>query len=757
MGRGRALTVWRLSVKVIHLISGGDTGGAKTHVHSLLYNLNKTIDATLVCFTKGEFSDEAIALGIPTVIFEGRNFLGTFTKLCKFIKDGEYELIHCHGSRGNLTGALLKRFTDLPVISTVHSDYRLDYLGRPIAHLTYGNVNALCLRFMDYRIGVSGSMKKLLVERGFKPNGIFTIYNGMDFSRPPKTVTNEQRRAYFKRVGLNADEHCVVVGIAARLDPVKDVETLIRGFALAHKQTPDLRLLIAGDGLETARLTLLVEELGISGAACLAGWLDDMDEFYACIDINTLTSISETFPYALTEGAVYRLPTISSRVGGVPELISHGETGFLFEPKDYEALSRHLQTLANDAALRKQLGDKLHKKASDEFSMDASRRRQLEIYDLVLEREKLKRGDRQGVLICGAYGHGNSGDDAILEAIVRQMQDIDPKMPVSVLSRRPKETMQRYGIDAVYTFNLLSFMRLMKKTKLYINGGGSLIQDVTSRRSLWYYLFTIRTAKSLGNKVIMYGCGIGPVDYVSDQKLVKRILNKYVDIISLREDHSLEELKAFNVTNPEIVLSSDPALSLPPANAEVVSEKMRELGLDPDGKYVCFTLRRWRGFSSRAVYFAKAATHMYKKYGLIPVFLSINHRNDGDAAERVSSMLRDVPYHILRTPMDSSLTIGFMAKMQLNVSMRLHGLVFAASQGVPLVGVAYDPKVTAFLNYIGQDLHIPFDDVTAEILIGLVDKAVMRSGSGDWTNKQIARLQEIEQRNVDAAKKLLGL
>lgn len=741
-------------MKVVHLISGGDTGGAKTHVLSLLYNLNKTMQATLVCFMTGEFYEEAKEWGIPTLVYDSKNFLKTFTQLKKHIQKEEYDLIHCHGSRGNLMGALLKRFFKIPVISTVHSDYRLDYLGRPLARMTYGNVNAICLRLMDYRVSVSGAMKKLLITRGFAPNRIFPIYNGMDFSAPHQWG---DRFAYYKKCGLNVDSDSIVVGIAARLDPVKDVETLIRAFQKAYAQVPKLRLLIAGDGLEMDRLRQLAAQLDISHVVCFAGWQTDMDQYYSAIHINTLTSISETFPYALTEGAVFHLPTVCSRVGGVPELISHGETGFLFEPRDVSALSRHLITLAQDETLRKQLGQQLYDRTSQHFSMEASRKRQLEIYELVLQREKTKRNERQGVLICGAYGHGNSGDDAILEAIIRQMQGINPHMPVSVMSRRPKETMLRYEVDAIYTFNVPKFLGVMKKTKLYINGGGSLIQDVTSRRSLWYYLFSITAAKRLGNRVIMYGCGIGPVDFSSDQTLVKRVLNQHVDIITLREDHSYRELTGFGVTQPEIILSSDPAISLPAANPAVVEEKMLELGLDPKGNYACFTLRRWRGFASRVPYFAAAARLVYTEYGLIPVFLSINHRNDGEAADKVAAMLPEVPHHILRTPMPSEITLGLMAKMQLNVSMRLHGLVFAAGQGVPLVGVAYDPKVTAFLNYIGQDLHVPFEDVTEETLCNFVRTAMARGQDREKLKQEVLRLQEIEHRNVDAAKRLLSM
>lgn len=362
--------------------------------------------------------------------------------------------------------------------------------------------------------------------------------------------------------------------------------------------------------------------------------------------------------------------------------------------------------------------------------------------------------NRSGVLICGAYGHGNAGDDAILEAIIGEMRHIDPGMPITVLSRRPEETGERYGVKALHTFSVLAFLRTMSKTKLYLNGGGSLIQDVTSRRSLWYYLFTIAAAGLLGNRIIMYGCGIGPVKHSYNRRMTKHVLNRYVDIITLREDHSLIELKEYGVTKPEIVLASDPALTIRSAPDEKINNELNKRGIDPAGKYICFALRRWPGFVNKAGHFADAARYAYEKHGLVPVFLSVNHRNDGDAADIVTHKL-NTPYHVLRDPMEPSMTIGIMSRMTAVVSMRLHGLIFAASHGIPLVGISYDPKVTAFLDYIGQKLYVALEDVTSEALCSMVDSAVLAAGEENYLAQNAARLAEIEKRNTECARRLL--
>ena len=738
-------------MKVIHLISGGDTGGAKTHIHYLLSGLSQCIDATLVCFMRGEFSDEARALGIPTIILEG-NILSVVRQLKDMICTGGYDLIHSHGARGNFIASLIKGSCGLPVVTTVHSDPRLDYLGRPLAGLVYGTLNRLALHRADYLVGVSKSMKDLLIERGFSPNNIFTIYNGVDFSVEPKC---EDRLDYLRSLGLSCDENSVVVGIAARLDPVKDVATLVRGFAFAAKAHENLRLLIAGDGQQLEELKALAAELGVKEKVCFAGWINGMDSFFASIDINTLTSLSETFPYALTEGARAKLPTVSSRVGGVPMLIADGETGFLFPAGDYETLGKRLDALAGDEALRKKLGQAIYDKAKRDFSVDATTQTQIGIYSEILRLESIKaRGAKHGVVICGAYGMGNAGDDAILEAIIAEVGEISPDMPVTALSRNPRETRLKYGVNSVHMFNVIAFHKVMGKTSLYISGGGSLIQNVTSRRSLWYYLYTIKTAKRLGNAVMMYGCGIGPIVDTRDEPRVRDTLDRCVDVITLREPYSLSELKRMGVTKPKMLVSSDPALTLPPASRDVVDAQMKEYGLDPEGAYVCFSVRSWAAFGTKAAEFAAAADYTADTLGLRPVFILINRREDGEATDAVRALMKNSAAVISR-PMDSALTIGLLSRMRAVVSMRLHALIFAASRGVPLVGVSYDPKVTAFLDSVGEERCIPFEELTASALEVMISKAVEEFDDTELRRSCVDKLVSAESINRRMARELL--
>ena len=739
-------------MKVIHLISGGDSGGAKTHVLSLLQNLNKTITAQLVCFRDGPFAEEARAMGIPTMICGGNNIPHLRRELADYIREGGYQLIHCHGSRANMIGALLRKPTGLPVVSTVHSDYKLDYMGRPFARLTFGAINAWALRHLDYRIGVSDAMVDLLIDRGFPPDRFYAIYNGIDFTPAP---SQGDRLAYLRGLGADVEENSVVVGIAARLNPVKDMSTLIRGFAEGHKSCPRLRLVIAGDGEERQKLEDLAKELGVEKEVTFAGWISGgMDRFYSALDVNALTSLSETFPYALTEGARFHLATVATAVGGIPYLIDQDVNGYLFTPGDWQTLGRYLAALGNEDALRREMGEKLYEKASAKFSIQSTVDTQLHIYEEIIRRHNRPKRDRDGVVICGAYGRGNAGDDAILEAILQEMRAIDPDMPITVLTKDPKATRLTYRVRTAGRMDVLTWKKAMRHAGLYINGGGSLIQDVTSRRSLWFYLHNIQAAHKAGCKVQMYGCGIGPVLREQHRKLAAKVLNASVDVITLREPDSLKELQSMGVTKPEILLTADPALTLPAASEDEIDSVLLRAGIPTHGKYLCFALRNWKGFEDKAPLFAQAAKYAYETYGLTPVFAAVEKHLD-PVAGRLAAAGLDIPHYFLDDAGSAGTIIGALSRMQAVVSMRLHALIFAAGQGIPLAGVVYDPKVSAFLRYIGQEQFVDLAELTGQNLCAMIDQCVAQAAHPEAQAAAVRNLQAMEQKNVEVARRLL--
>ncbi len=735
-------------MKIMHIISGGDVGGAKTHVLSLLAGLNKTETVHLICFIEGDFSQEARQMQIPTTVIEDNHLGRTENRILSMIAHDGYQVIHCHGARGNMMGMLLRKKAGIPVISTVHSDYRLDYMGRPLAALTYGNINKFALRRFDAWVGVSQGMTNLLISRGFDPQRIYTLYNGVDFSRERNV---QPREAYLKSIGLEIRPDSVVFGIAARINPVKDMTTLVKAFAKAVKECPHIRLAIAGDGEQEAEIKALAKELCPEGTVCFAGWVKDVDSFYNALDVNLLTSLSETFPYALTEGARMSCATIASRVGGVPYLIDDGADGLLFEPRDAEALAKHMIRLAKDRPLREKIGRDLREKTRRDFSLEAMVRKQKQIYEIILRRADRPKGIRDGVLICGAYGKGNCGDNAILSAIIDQLRHIDPDLPITALSRSPKETRLSAGINSIYTFNIHKIGRLMKKTRLYISGGGTLMQDATSTRSLLYYLFSIRQAAKKGCRVMLYGCGVGPISRKRNQKHAGKVLNRYVEIVSVRDAYSLDFLGKLGVTKPEVHLNADPALLIDVPESSQLQSYLRRCGIREDQEYMLLALRPWPGFRDKINAIAAAAEFAYEKYGLIPLLYAMEPNRDLAAAQAIAKKLR-CPHLLLSAGSDGTEVIALVRRMSLVLSMRLHALIFASGQGVPMVGVVYDPKVSGFLDHLGQELYLPLQEVTASNLEDLIIAALSEK---DLSKENVAHLRSLCRNNEALAKRLL--
>ncbi len=725
-------------MKIVHLISGGDVGGAKTHVLSLLQGLTQRHTVQLICFMEGAFAQEARDMGIATKIIKSRNPIADCRKISELIRNEGYQIVHCHGSRANMMGAIVRKLAKVPVVTTVHSDYRLDYLGRPLHRLTFGTINTIALRFLDYYIGVSEAMAELLIQRGFDPQRMFSIYNGVDFSTPRQPLPREQ---YLDSLGLQREKDSVVFGIAARISPVKDMVSLVRAFAQTVAAYPSARLIIAGDGEQAKELKALAQELCPKGSVLFAGWISDMDSFYNAIDVNMLTSLSETFPYALTEGARMYCATIASRVGGIPYLIDDEVNGMLFPAQDVSALAKKMQRLAGDAALRQRFGQRLYQKTKEQFSVEATVSRQEELYETILRRSARKARKRDGVLICGAYGKHNAGDDAILRAIVGQMKGIDPDLPIYALSRHPKETRLSYRIGACHTFHMFKYLSIMRRTKLYLSGGGTLIQNITSSRSLFYYLSNMERAHAAGNHVMMYGCGVGPVNGSFCRRLTGKTIRRCVDTITLRDRESADELRAMGVDRPDIHLTADPALLLSSAQPEKAESILRSFGLDPEGRYLLFAPRPWTGMQEHLKDFAAAAEYAYKSHGLTPVLFALEPKPDTPIIAQLAKQL-SCPCIRIEAPGDAEAILTLFSHMKAVVSMRLHALIFAASQSVPLAGVVYDPKVRGFLDYIEQRNYEALADLTPERLIQMTKAALSGTGHNPDATAQMRALAE---------------
>ncbi|MBO5646958.1 MAG: polysaccharide pyruvyl transferase CsaB [Clostridia bacterium] len=724
-------------MNIMHIAGGGDIGGAKTHVISLLAALKERHNVVLVSLRQGPFSEDAIAAGIPTAVIHSSNYLHIVKSIRAIIAEKNIDVIHCHGGKANLAGLILRSVTHIPVVTTVHSDYRYDYMGSLVKRCTNGLINTYAIHRLDYRIAVTEVFAELLIDRGFDPSRIFTINNSLEFADADPMADRADlatRTEYLNRFGLTCDENTVVVSIAARFHPVKDVSTLIRAFAVAANENPDLRLLIGGCGVaelekqEEARLRALLSELKLEDRAAFTGWINDMDTFLSITDISVLCSLSEGFPYSLLESVRRGAALCCSRVGAIPGIIDHGVNGLLIDPRDSDALARNILTLAGDRSLRLSFARSLYNKCRLQYSLDTMTAAQEEIYRTILRRESAPHRRRYGVTVCGAYGFDNSGDDAILASIVRDMRIIDPDMPITVISKKPDQTRRTTRCRSIYTFNLFKILHALRRSSLYINGGGTLMQDKTSTKSLLYYLATLRLARMLGTPVMLYGSGIGPINRPKNRRIAGRILNSCADVITLRDEASYNELKSLSVTRPFIALTGDPAIGTePPADTRIRSLQL-EHNIDPDVPYACVALRSWEGTDEDmrkncAIFCDRLSSDL----GMQVVFLPMAYPRDLDFMDSVAAQMETKPLSV-RRQLSVRDTVGLISKSSLVFAMRLHALVFAVSQNVPAVGFSYDIKVTSFLEYAESPFSADLAENDPDRLLELCHAAIAASG-----------------------------
>jgi glycosyltransferase involved in cell wall biosynthesis len=159
-----------------------------------------------------------------------------------------------------------------------------------------------------------------------------------------------------------------VAGFAGRLAPIKDLPTLLEGFAEVARQRPQARLEIAGDGPQRESLVELVRKFRIEKNVRFLGWVEDISAALARWDVFALTSVEETFPVALIEAMAAGLPVVATEVGGIPEAVVQDETGLMVPPRDKAALAAAILRLADDGELRGTMGRKGWERARENFS-----------------------------------------------------------------------------------------------------------------------------------------------------------------------------------------------------------------------------------------------------------------------------------------------------------------------------------------------------------------------------------------------------
>jgi glycosyltransferase involved in cell wall biosynthesis len=289
-----------------------------------------------------------------------------------------------------------------PIVFTEHGRHFPDY-PRPKRKIA----NRLLLGRRDRVVAVGRTVKTALVENeGIPGNRIDVILNGIDTDR--FAASAGVRAAVRAELGLAAGDYAVMM--VARLDPIKDHATAVRACAQAAAAVPNLRLVVVGDGPERAAVEGLVREMNLGGRVRLLGTRHDVPRLLTATDTLLLTSVSEGVPLTVIEAMATGVPVVSTDVGSVSDVVTHGVCGLLAPAREAAALAAHLETLGKAPLLRVAMGDRGRARAVAELSEVAMADRYAELFDDALGRATCHpHSSRTGDFLASSSGRVDSG------------------------------------------------------------------------------------------------------------------------------------------------------------------------------------------------------------------------------------------------------------------------------------------------------------------------------------------------------------
>lgn len=321
------------------------------------------------------------------------------------------------------------------------------------------------------------------------------------------------------------------------------------------------------------------------------------------------------------------------------------------------------------------------------------------------------------VVISGYYGFHNLGDEAVLAATAGELRKRRPGVEIAVLSASPAETSRLYAIRAVSRRDPREIARVLRRCDLFLSGGGSLFQDTTSWRSPWYYLSILALARRLARRTAVYAQGIEPFHRAHVRTAVGFLLDR-VDLITVRDVTSQTVLAKMGVHRPRVVLSADPSLLLAPEWSKAVEAEKVRWG---HGRVFGLALRPW-GHNQIVRVAADAARLIAARLGVRWALLPMHPPGDLGVAEALAARIGPAAV-VVKTPLGPREMLALVGSLDLLVGMRLHALLFAVSQGVPIVPVAYDPKVDALARDLGEPTPMHAAAVSAEDLARSMEAA----------------------------------
>lgn len=357
------------------------------------------------------------------------------------------------------------------------------------------------------------------------------------------------------------------------------------------------------------------------------------------------------------------------------------------------------------------------------------------------------------VLLSGYYGFGNLGDEALLEVIVARLRERFPAARLEVLSGSPNRTAAAYGVESIARWDWKAVRAAIARSDVVLSGGGGLLQNSTSTRSLLYYLAILREAIRAKRKTMIFAQSIGPLDGLG-RFLVARFC-RGVSAATVRDERSRVLLQEVLPKTP-VERTADPVfLYDPPAEAIDLSAE----GLGPEsGPYAIVSVRKIPNFRDGAATVARAVDTLAERYGVRAAFLPLGGATDAEVSTEIIRLCRSTP--VLLPEASLQRAAAALSGARVAIGMRLHALILAARAAVPFLAIPYDPKVDALC----EDLAYPLEPLwrrgaprpAPEATDALVDRLVSEHDAlSEHLRRRVAVVREAAERNFDVLEQLL--
>jgi len=306
------------------------------------------------------------------------------------------------------------------------------------------------------------------------------------------------------------------------------------------------------------------------------------------------------------------------------------------------------------------------------------------------------------IAISGYYGYGNSGDEAVLQSILlalkQEGEELGIRVHPVVLSADPIKTTRLYDVEAVHRMRLSEVREAIAGCDALVSGGGSLLQDVTGIGTIPYYLGVLKLAQWMGKPTYIYSQGVGPVKRRWFRPFIRNVMNK-CRLISVRDEESAALLRRIGVRQ-EVLTVPDPVMGFPWLDEGKVDLPGGER-IPVVGVAVRFWRKDRRELEQLADALSLLASSRRVRIRLLPFHPPYDDEASSYVLERLDSRARSNA-EIIRGADTPLAMLDQVAACDLIVAMRLHALIYAATQLVPMLGISYDPKIDQFLHRLGE-------------------------------------------------------